>query len=64
MTLNVENSKSIKYLAKAAAIINSRFNEVLYLDADNSVARNPEYLFEEPMYKERGALFWPDFWKV
>lgn len=46
---------------KPYAIMHSPFEEVLYLDADNCPIRNPEYLFEEPEYKNTGAIFWPDF---
>ena len=45
---------------KPYAILNSRFAEVLYIDADNVVVRNPEFLFETALYKKTGALFWQD----
>lgn len=45
---------------KPYAILNSRFSEVLYIDADNVVVRNPEFLFETPLYQETGSLFWQD----
>ncbi|KAG0741215.1 hypothetical protein G6F57_010583 [Rhizopus arrhizus] len=53
-----------QFQIKAAAIINSAFKEVLYLDSDNIPARDPTFLFDTPEYKETGALFWPDFWKT
>ncbi|KAI7879378.1 hypothetical protein K492DRAFT_178835 [Lichtheimia hyalospora FSU 10163] len=53
-----------QFQIKAAAIINSRFQEVLYLDSDNSPAINPTFLFDTKGYRETGALFWPDFWKT
>ncbi|KAF8588833.1 glycosyltransferase family 71 protein [Ramaria rubella] len=47
---------------KAAAIIASKFAEVLYLDSDNVPLRDPAYLFDEPVYIEGGrAVFWPDY---
>ncbi|KAF8588834.1 glycosyltransferase family 71 protein [Ramaria rubella] len=47
---------------KAAAIIASKFAEVLYLDSDNVPLRDPAYLFDEPVYKNgSGAVFWPDY---
>jgi FkbM family methyltransferase len=46
---------------KSYAILHSRFEEVLLLDADNVAARNPEFLFESPEYARTGAIFWPDF---
>ncbi len=45
---------------KPFAIAWSRFEEVLYLDADNVAVRNPEFLFETEQYRESGAVFWPD----
>jgi FkbM family methyltransferase len=45
---------------KPFAIINSRFSEVLLLDADNLVSRDPTTLFESPGYAAHGAVFWPD----
>jgi hypothetical protein len=45
---------------KPYAIAHSPFREVLFLDADCYPTRNPEYLFEWPLYRERGAIFWPD----
>jgi ADP-heptose:LPS heptosyltransferase len=45
---------------KPYAIINSSFEEVLMLDADNVPVRNPEFLFEHPLFREHGAVLWPD----
>lgn len=45
---------------KPYAIILSGFREVLYLDADSHPIKDPTYLFDEPLYKDTGALFWPD----
>ncbi|GAB4407931.1 MAG: hypothetical protein Fur0044_01030 [Anaerolineae bacterium] len=46
---------------KPYAIMRSKFAEVLYLDSDNVLVKNPEFLFSTPPYQEYGALFWPDF---
>jgi hypothetical protein len=46
---------------KSYALIHSAFAEVLLLDADNMVLADPTYLFEEPAYRETGAIFWPDY---
>lgn len=46
---------------KPQAIIHSNFGEVLFLDADCVPVRNPEYLFNDPLYKGCGTVFWPDF---
>jgi ADP-heptose:LPS heptosyltransferase len=45
---------------KPYAIINSPFEEVLLLDADNVPVLNPEFLFDTAPFKEHGAIFWPD----
>lgn len=45
---------------KAYALVHSRFQEVLLLDADNVPVRDPSFLFESPQYRDTGALFWPD----
>lgn len=48
------------WLLKAYAIIYSKFQEVLLLEADNLPVVNPQFLFETPQYKQTGAIFWPD----
>jgi hypothetical protein len=45
---------------KPYAILHCPFEEVLFLDADNVVVRNPEYLFSAEPYLRTGAVFWPD----
>ncbi len=45
---------------KPYAVVHSAFREVLFLDADNSVAVDPTFLFETPAYREHGAVFWSD----
>lgn len=45
---------------KPYAILHSRFQEVLFLDADQVPAVNPARLFDWPEYREAGAVFWPD----
>ena len=47
--------------SKPAAIISATFAEVLFLDSDAYLVRDPEYLFQsDPMYLRFGALFFPD----
>jgi hypothetical protein len=48
------------YAMKPYAILNSRFNEVLWLDADNFAIRDPSFLFDDPNYREAGSMFWRD----
>ncbi len=46
---------------KPYSILHSRFEEVLFLDADNVPLVNPEVFFTCAEYERTGALFWPDF---
>lgn len=57
---NNDNFFHVNYQLKTAAIINSRFAELLLLDSDNIPIIDPESLFESDTYKEYGTLFWPD----
>ena len=43
--------------------VSRSFAEILYLDSDNIALTDPAFLFEHPVYQERGAVFWPDFHK-
>ena len=45
---------------KPSAIHRSRFEEVLFLDADNFPVGDPELLFHCEPYADTGAVFWPD----
>jgi len=46
------------------AIIHSRFEEIIFLDADNIPLIDLEELFDWPQYRERHAVFWPDFGRL
>ena len=46
------------------SIINSSFEEVFFLDADNTVLIDIEEAFEWPQYKQTGAVFWPDYGRL
>ncbi|MAS94922.1 MAG: hypothetical protein CMO55_17130 [Verrucomicrobiales bacterium] len=48
---------------KPFAMLHSTFDELLYLDSDNFVVRNPEYLFDSDEFNSFGAVFWPDLQK-
>jgi hypothetical protein len=52
------------YGMKGAALLQTDFDEVLFLDSDNVVTKDPTFLFDTPAFKETGALFWKDFWKT
>lgn len=49
---------------KPFALMNSRFRDVMLLDADNVAVREPSFLFRRPEFRETGALFWPDIAKL
>ena len=51
-----------KYELKLLAILQSCFNEVLFLDADAAPLMDLAPLFDTCDFKEAGALFWPDLW--
>jgi hypothetical protein len=48
---------------KGAAMQQSSFDEILYLDTDSYLLRNPGYLFESKHWKETGLMLWPDYTK-
>lgn len=50
------------YQYKMLAILSSRFENVVYLDSDNFPVRNPEFILESQLYKDRGLMLWPDAW--
>lgn len=45
---------------KPFSVIHSKFEEVLYLDADCIPAKDPTYLFDSLPYQRTGSIFWPD----
>ncbi|GMF48135.1 unnamed protein product [Phytophthora fragariaefolia] len=50
------------FSTKIHAVQHSKFENVLFLDADNVPVRDPTFLFESHEFRENGAIFWPDFW--
>jgi hypothetical protein len=46
---------------KPYAILHSRFEDVIFIDADNVPLIDPERLFDSAEYHHHGAIFWPDF---
>lgn len=45
------------YTIKVAALLNSGFEDILFLDADNVAVRDPTYLFDTQEYLDTGAMF-------
>ncbi|KUJ10285.1 uncharacterized protein LY89DRAFT_626740 [Mollisia scopiformis] len=52
-----------QFQIKGAAIQQSSFDEILYLDTDSYLLRNPDYIFQSKQWKETGLLLWPDYTK-
>lgn len=48
------------YELKSLALRYAGFREVLLLDADNIVVRDPTFLFDDPGYSHTGAIMWTD----
>lgn len=46
---------------KPYAVLLTSFDDILFLDADCAPLKNPEYVFDDPSYKEYGNMFWPDY---
>jgi len=51
------------FATKAASVLMSGFQEVLFLDADNVPLGDVCGLFDTPEYRETGTMFWPDYWQ-
>lgn len=45
---------------KAYAMLHCPWREFILLDADNMPLQNIDNLFDSPLYRQHGALFWPD----
>jgi alpha 1,2-mannosyltransferase len=52
-----------QFQIKGAAIQQSSFDDILYLDTDSYLLRNPNYLFESKQWTDTGLLLWPDYTK-
>lgn len=53
-------NKGLNYQLKTAALVNSRFQEMLLLDSDNIPVVDPAELFYSHAYGTYGSVFWPD----
>ena len=51
------------FATKAASVLMSGFQEVLFLDADNVPLGNICGLFDTREYRETGTMFWRDYWQ-
>lgn len=57
VTLKLDGYMAKPYTIKVAALLNSAFEDILFLDADNVAVRDPSYLFDLPEYLDTGAMF-------
>jgi alpha 1,2-mannosyltransferase len=46
------------------AVLHSDFKQVLLLNPDTLCTRDPGDIFEHPIFRKCGAVFWPDYWKI
>jgi len=58
LDLSVETIRGTQ--SRVYALIYSPFQEVLMLEPDLIFFGNPEYLFNDPQYRQTGALYWKD----
>lgn len=63
---HISRTKNIhgkKYSFKLASIVSSTFAEIIFIDSDCYIVRDPTYIFEkDPMYIKFGALLYPDIY--
>jgi alpha 1,2-mannosyltransferase len=50
------------FQVKVFAILASSFENVLFLDADAFVAKDPAHVFAQEPFTSAGLVTWPDFW--
>ncbi|CAI5740545.1 unnamed protein product [Hyaloperonospora brassicae] len=58
----IADARVADFNSKVYAVIHSKFEYVLYLDADNVPVKDPSCLFRSREFLQMGAIFWPDFW--
>lgn len=62
--INKETSKRInKYQMKSIALLINSFQNVMLLDSDNMVLKNPDFLFVSDPFLSKGFVSWPDLWR-
>ncbi|CAK7207483.1 mannosyltransferase [Sporothrix eucalyptigena] len=62
--LGVENKQIQGFQLKTFALLFSTFDEILFLDADNSAMRDVEPLFKSEPFQKTGLVTWPDYWQT
>lgn len=56
------DAKISGYQYKNLAFLVSKFENILFLDADNVPMRDPTPLFDSKVMKDHGLVIWPDAW--
>lgn len=59
-----DHERLAPFAQKPYSVLHAPFDEVMLLDADVVMTRNPDELFNDPGYLATGALFWPDYHEV
>lgn len=63
-TVMLNWSKKLQnYQFKSLALMTSSFQNILLLDSDNIVVKNPDKVFESLLFKKYGMITWPDYWE-
>jgi len=57
------NRRSIGYKLKVLALYLAPFEEIIWMDSDSIPLQDPSTLFRLKSYREKGNVFWPDFWQ-
>ena len=58
-----KTAMSNRFMYKIVALTFSSFQEVLLMDSDNIVLRDPASLFQSEPYRGNGSVLWMDFWR-
>jgi len=56
------SSFRVGFSSKIGAILQSSFDDVLFIDADNVLILSPDLLFQDKNFLREGVLLWADFW--
>jgi len=57
------SKKISKFQMKSVALLINSFQNVMLLDSDNMILKNPDYLFINEPFISKGLISWPDLWR-
>lgn len=57
------NDKIKSYQFKVLTIMASSFQNVVLIDSDNMLLKDPDHVVESKLFTEFGMIAWPDYWK-